>query len=383
MIELGPLAVDIARATIAGFPNEQLQAAIDRLAAADAIIAATPVYKAGISGLFKSFVDVLDNDLLVAKPVLLAATGGSARHALVIDDQMRPLFAYLRALTLPTSIYAAPEDWGATELGDRIERAATELAVLLRAGIEAADRRPRLVELPAPVRRQRHPRRAHRLRRRLRLPAHATRRRRQAGPGPSRGRVNHSPTNDHGDQKMRIAVVGRGNVGGGLADLWERTGHRVTRLGRDGGDVSDAEVVLVAVPGGAIAEALDRVTGLEGKTVIDATNLYGVVPPNGFASNAEFVKSKTNGPTAKSFNINFASLYGRLGEARVRPSNLWCGDEAAREVVEQLNRDAGYDPVYTGPIENAAAQEALVGVIFAINEAMGPYVYRFAPLESL
>ena len=136
VIELGPLAVDIARATTAGFANEQLQVAIDRLAAADAIIAATPVYKAGMSGLFKSFFDVLDNDLLVAKPVLLAATGGSARHALVIDDQMRPLFAYLRTLTLPTSIYAAPEDWGATELGDRIERAATELTVLLRAGIE-------------------------------------------------------------------------------------------------------------------------------------------------------------------------------------------------------------------------------------------------------
>ena len=136
VIELGPLAVDIARATTAGFPNQQLQAAIDRLAAADAIIAATPVYKAGMSGLFKSFIDVLDNDLLVAKPVLLAATGGSARHALVIDDQMRPLFAYLRALTLPTSIYAAPEDWGASELGERIERAATELTVLLRAGIE-------------------------------------------------------------------------------------------------------------------------------------------------------------------------------------------------------------------------------------------------------
>jgi len=136
VIDLGPLALDIARATTAGFPSEQLQAAIDRLAAADAVIAATPVYKAGMSGLFKSFVDVLDDDLLVAKPVLLAATGGSARHALVIDDQMRSLFAYLRALTLPTSIYAAPEDWGATELGDRIDRAATELTVLLHAGVE-------------------------------------------------------------------------------------------------------------------------------------------------------------------------------------------------------------------------------------------------------
>jgi FMN reductase len=136
VIELGPLAVEIARATIAGFPGEQLQGAIDRLAAADAVVAATPVYKAAISGLFKSFFDVLDNDLLVAKPVLLAATGGTGRHALVIDDQMRPLFAFMRALTLPTSVYAAPEDWGATELGERIGRAAAELAVMLRAGVE-------------------------------------------------------------------------------------------------------------------------------------------------------------------------------------------------------------------------------------------------------
>ena len=192
MIELGPLAVDTARAAVAGFPGEQLQAAIDRLAAADAIIAATPVYKAGISGLFKSFVDVLDNDLLVAKPVLLAATGGTPRHALVIDDQMRPLFAYMRALTLPTSVYAAPEDWGTTELGTRIERAATELAVMVRAGVEQHDRRPRMVGLPAPVRRQRQPRRAHRRRRRLRLPAHAARRRRPPGAAPARRRLSGS-----------------------------------------------------------------------------------------------------------------------------------------------------------------------------------------------
>jgi FMN reductase len=136
VIELGPLAVDTARAAVAGFPGEQLQGAIDRLAAADAIVAATPIYKAGISGLFKSFIDVLDNDLIVMKPVLLAATGGSARHALVIDDQMRPLFAYLRALTLPTSVYAAPQDWGSPELGTRIERAATELAVMVEAAVE-------------------------------------------------------------------------------------------------------------------------------------------------------------------------------------------------------------------------------------------------------
>ncbi len=136
VIELSPLAVDIASAWVAGLPSEQLRAAIEQIASADAIIAATPVYKAAISGLFKSFIDVLDDDLLIAKPVLLAATAGSSRHALVVDEQMRSLFAYMRALTLPTSVFASPEDWGATELGDRIGRSATELAVLVRAEIE-------------------------------------------------------------------------------------------------------------------------------------------------------------------------------------------------------------------------------------------------------
>jgi FMN reductase len=135
-VELAPLAVDIARATVTAFSSEELQAAIGQLASADAIIASTPVYKAGISGLFKSFADVLDNDLLIAKPVLLAATAGSSRHALVVDEQMRALFAYMRALTLPTSVFAAPEDWSAPELGDRIGRAATELAVLVDDPIE-------------------------------------------------------------------------------------------------------------------------------------------------------------------------------------------------------------------------------------------------------
>jgi predicted dinucleotide-binding enzyme len=182
---------------------------------------------------------------------------------------------------------------------------------------------------------------------------------------------------------MRITVIGKGNVGGGLADRWEHAGHQLTRLGRDGGDVSDAEAVLLAVPGGAVADALGKLQGIEGKTVIDATNRYGVNPPDGFTSNAEFVKSMTKGPTAKSFNVNYAMLYPRLDEARIRPSNLWCGDDAAREVVEQLNRDAGYDPVYTGPIENAAIQESVISLIFAIGEGMGPFVYRMAPPDQL
>src|SRR5215203_3907771 len=183
---------------------------------------------------------------------------------------------------------------------------------------------------------------------------------------------------------MKIAVLGRGNVGGGLADLWEGEGHEVRRIGREGGDVPDAEVVLVAVPGGAIADALDNVGGLEGKMVIDATNLVGVEPPEGFSSNAEYVKSRTNGPTAKSFNANFAAVYDRIGEAGSRPSNLWSGDEEARQVVEQLNREVGYEPVYAGPLENAAAQESFLKLFMGIAQGgMGQFLYRMAPPDQL
>jgi 8-hydroxy-5-deazaflavin:NADPH oxidoreductase len=177
---------------------------------------------------------------------------------------------------------------------------------------------------------------------------------------------------------MKIAVVGKGNVGGGLADRWERAGHDVDRIGKGGGDVSDANAVLVAVPGGAVAEALETVEGIEGKTVVDATNLVGAEPPDGFASNAEFIKSKTNGPTAKSFNLNFARLYDQVDQAKSRPSNIWTGDEEARDVVEQLNRDAGYDPVYAGGLDQAATQERGIGLIFAISQASGPFFYRMA-----
>ena len=178
---------------------------------------------------------------------------------------------------------------------------------------------------------------------------------------------------------MKITVIGRGNVGGGLADKWEQAGHSVTRISVDGGDVSDAEAVLIAVPGGAIEDALDKVQGLEGKTAIDATNLFGAARPSGFDSNAEFVKSRTNGPTAKSFNTNYAALYDQLGQAKSKPSNLWSGDEEAREVVEQLNRDAGYEPVYAGGLENARAQEDFLQLSGAISGNIGRFFYRFAP----
>lgn len=108
--------------------------AVDALLAADAIIAAAPVYKAGASGLFTSFFQVLDNDLLIGKPVILAATAGTARHALVVDQEMRSLFAYLRTLPVPTSLFASTEDWTDAALGTRIDRAARELVLLMESG---------------------------------------------------------------------------------------------------------------------------------------------------------------------------------------------------------------------------------------------------------
>lgn len=132
VIELRDLAVDIANNMVTGFPSPDLAEAIDQVREADGLIAVTPVFTASYSGLFKSFFDVLDQDTLVGKPVLVAATGGSARHSLVLEHALRPLFAYLRAVVVPTAVYAATEDWGGKdELAPRITRAGGELADLM------------------------------------------------------------------------------------------------------------------------------------------------------------------------------------------------------------------------------------------------------------
>jgi 8-hydroxy-5-deazaflavin:NADPH oxidoreductase len=177
---------------------------------------------------------------------------------------------------------------------------------------------------------------------------------------------------------MKITVIGRGNVGGGLARLWRDAGHEVQELGRDGGDASDADVVLVAVPGPEIADALGRVTGVEGKTTIDATNAIRG-RNEGFESNAHEIRSIVGGPTAKSFNLNFAAVYDEIRAQRVRPSNLYCADDEAREAAEQLIRDAGYDPVYAGGLERARMLEDHLELLFAVNQAgLGPFFYRYA-----
>ena len=126
---------------------------------------------------------------------------------------------------------------------------------------------------------------------------------------------------------MKITTIGRGNIGGGLsARSGVAAGHDVTELGRDGGDASDADVILVAMPSGAIADALGKVDGIGGKTAIDATNAFSG-RDEGFESLAHQVKSIVGGPTAKSFNLNFATLFDRIAEQRVRPSNLYAADD--------------------------------------------------------
>jgi FMN reductase len=135
VIELRELADDIAQAMVTGFPAPALRDALDAVTSADALVAVTPVFTGSYSGLFKSFFDVVDKDELAGTPVLIAATGGTARHSLVLEHAMRPLFAYLRAVVVPTGVYAATEDWGtggSDPLTDRIDRAASELAALLR-----------------------------------------------------------------------------------------------------------------------------------------------------------------------------------------------------------------------------------------------------------
>ena len=132
IIELRDLAHDIANNLLTGFPPAALKEALDAVAGADALIAVTPIFTASYSGLFKSFIDVLDKDALAGKPVLIAATAGTARHSLALEHALRPLFAYLHAVVVPTSVFAATDDFGAESadgwLRERITRAAGELA---------------------------------------------------------------------------------------------------------------------------------------------------------------------------------------------------------------------------------------------------------------
>ena len=131
VIELRPLAHALADNLLTGFASGELAEAIETVRRADALIVVTPVFSASYSGLFKTFFDVLEPDLLTGVPVLIGATAGTARHSLVLDHALRPLFSYLHATVVPTAVFAASEDFGETGLETRVERSAGELAALL------------------------------------------------------------------------------------------------------------------------------------------------------------------------------------------------------------------------------------------------------------
>lgn len=133
-LELRPLAHDITDAMLSDFPSGALTQALEAVAQADALIAVTPVFAGTFSGLFKSFIDVVPRGDLAGTPVLIGATGGSARHSLAVDHALRPLFSYHQAVTVPTGVFAATDDFGGAGsdgLGARIERAAQELTRLI------------------------------------------------------------------------------------------------------------------------------------------------------------------------------------------------------------------------------------------------------------
>jgi predicted dinucleotide-binding enzyme len=173
---------------------------------------------------------------------------------------------------------------------------------------------------------------------------------------------------------VNITTIGRGTIGGGLARIWEQAGHKVTLLGHNGSDASDADAVFVAVPSGSISDALDGVTGLEGKIAIDATNAF-TGRNDQYDSLAHEVKAHTKGPVAKAFNANVGVLFDQIVGQRVRPGCLYAADDEARDVTQQLIRDAGYEPENIGGLENARALEDFVPGVFM---KLAPVFCRFA-----
>jgi len=131
-VELREYARELTNHLLTGFAAGRLAELIERVRAADALIVVSPIFSGSYSGLFKTFFDVLEPGVLAGKPVLIGATGGTARHSLALEYALRPLFSYLRSVVVPTAVFAAPEDWGSdAQLSDRVDRAAAELADLV------------------------------------------------------------------------------------------------------------------------------------------------------------------------------------------------------------------------------------------------------------
>ncbi|HEY9564985.1 MAG TPA: FMN reductase [Nocardioides sp.] len=153
VIELRPLAHDLADKMLTGFAAGELEKALATVSDADAVIAVSPVFTASYSGLFKMFFDAIDKDALEGTPVLIGATAGTARHSLVTEHALRPMFAYLKAVIVPTAVFAASEDFGSTNggtLSSRVDKAGTQLAALVAGNVDTRAIRPVTVTIDNP-----------------------------------------------------------------------------------------------------------------------------------------------------------------------------------------------------------------------------------------
>ena len=177
---------------------------------------------------------------------------------------------------------------------------------------------------------------------------------------------------------MRIGVIGGGRVGGGLARRWERAGHEVRVATR--ADVAEtaefAEVVLLAVPAREVQATVEAAGALDGKTLVDATNdLAGAGP-----GTSGIVALAPDARVVKAFNTVFAALYDEIAAADRPPSLVLCGDDAAaKEAVARLARDAGFDPVDAGGLDQSDLLDAFAKLVIglAYTQGRGPFVYRF------
>jgi FMN reductase len=115
---------------------------VEQISNADVLVVGSPTFKGSYTGLFKHFFDLLDPSLLKGKPVMLAATGGGERHALILEHQLRPLFGFFEALTMPTAIYASDRDFSDGVLVSEAIRARAEQAV--REACHAVERAERV-----------------------------------------------------------------------------------------------------------------------------------------------------------------------------------------------------------------------------------------------
>ena len=185
---------------------------------------------------------------------------------------------------------------------------------------------------------------------------------------------------------MKITIIGAGNVGGALARAWAAKGHTVTTTtSRDdiATKVETAEVVVLAVPYGAVEAVLANAGALEGKVVIDCTNPIGVKLPDGVASGAEVLQAHVRGRVVKAFNAQGAENISTPAYGGVAATCFYCGDDAAaKQVVDGLVADVGFDPVDAGPLASARLLEAATLLWFGVSKARGTRRLAFRLLRE-